>query len=209
MIVYKTYQHKDLAIEEYQILRSAGIACKLRDNSPNLDITMSMNTLQNQYQLVIDEKDEQNARKVLEEAVGEDSLPEDHYLHEFSNEELFEIVTKSDEWSEFDFKHSVKLLEERGVSISAEKLEELKKRRILELSKPKSLSASLIWVTYISALLGGLIGLVGGYQMLYNQKRLPNGAMVFTYDQATRSHGKSILFISTGVLIVSILIFLI
>lgn len=89
----------------------------------------------------------------------------------FSNEELFEILEKSDEWSKFDYVLAQKLLKERGQDINENMLESLKRQRIRELAKPEENQKGWINAGYIFAVLGGLLGILFGWHL--NTHALP------------------------------------
>ncbi len=67
-----------------------------------------------------------------------ESVINDHYLNNFTNEELIEIIEKFDEWNNTDFLLAKKILLSRGINVSNEKVQELREKRLLLLSKKKS-----------------------------------------------------------------------
>src|SRR5690606_8199742 len=115
--------------------------------------------------------------------------------HGFSNEELYEILLKSDEWNAFDYTLAQKILIHRGKSIDKELLNTLKKERLKDLAKPEGNQKSWIIGGYIFSIFGGLLGLIIGYFLWTSNKTLPNGQKVFSYSENDRRHGKYIFFI--------------
>ena len=129
---------------------------------------------------------EQNAELLISQ------VDENYYLYDFSDEELYEILLKSDEWSELDNKLAVQILQKRGKAVDTEILNVLKKERLQVLSKPEESQTPWIIVGYIAALLGGLIGIAIGYSIWKAKKTLPNGQSVYSYNENDRREGKRI-----------------
>ena len=77
----------------------------------------------------------EKARSALEAAYKLQSLPDDHFLNSASDDDLAEILGKTEEWSAFDVAHARVLAEERALpaQIVAEKAEE--KRALLRRGK--------------------------------------------------------------------------
>jgi hypothetical protein len=66
------------------------------------------------------------------------------------------------------------------------------------------------WVIigYISSFFGGLFGIIIGSILLTAKKTLPNGYAGYVFNEASRKHGKIILYLGSIVLILSILFFM-
>ncbi len=120
-----------------------------------------------------------------------------HYLFGFSDEELFDLLVKPDEWSAFDVTLASQLLLERGRDISPDTLRLLRQHRVAELAQPDKEHRAWVAGGYISALLGGLFGLMIGYQLHFHRKQLPDGRRVYAYSATDRAHGLRILVLAT------------
>ena len=151
-----------------------------------------------------------------------DSVDKDYYLFGFSNEELFEIIARPDEWGYFDNQLAQKILNERGQKIDTAIMTRLKENRITELAKPENdglflvligygflaatalASRSVLWGTP-NLFPGAFIvcSLLGRY-LAYNKKVLPDGQTVFAYSKGDRDHGKAMITISLVLLVFSI-----
>lgn len=118
-----------------------------------------------------------------------DQVDQEHYLFEFSDEELTEIIIKPNEWSEYDYKVATLILEKRGVHVSQKLIDSIKKAKT---NDKESYSSTWIIVGYISAFLGGLIGFGIGLSLWLMKKKLPSGDKVYIYDDNNRKHGKRI-----------------
>ncbi|MEP7095275.1 MAG: hypothetical protein ABI793_14530, partial [Flavobacterium sp.] len=118
----------------------------------------------------------------------------------FTDDELYEILLKADEWNEFDYKLAQKILTQRGKSVDTELLKALKKQRLDLLTKPEEDQKSSIMAGYIFAILGGFLGILIGYSLWTSKKTLPNGQKVYSYNEKDRVHGKNIFYIGLIIL---------
>jgi hypothetical protein len=136
-------------------------------------------------------------RKAVLEALT-DAEP-DHYLFDFTTDELVEIVRKPDEWSAFDVILTRQILHQRGVTVSDEQMQGLVQERFRTLATHEKPSAFWLAVGFVLALLGGLGGVLIGLNYANDKKRLPNGQHVFAYDETTRRKGRLMLRIGGAV----------
>jgi len=209
--VFRLFQLKEEALEFKGILEKNSIELKLIDNSPSFDPSFSGNTIQNNFQILIKQVDFQKANKLLEEKAEADLslIDKNYHLYNFSTQELIEILTKPDEWSEIDYALSKKILKEKGEGVSDAKLEELKVKRTEELIKPSTIKKSSIYISILLGVLGFIlyafilfIPLFWGWYVWNFKKTIPNGEKVFYYSKQSRKYGKTIFFI--GVLFTSL-----
>ncbi|MGE8422619.1 MAG: hypothetical protein ACN6PI_07305, partial [Sphingobacterium siyangense] len=138
-IVLKRFSSLEEAQECHKLLSEKGVTTRLADNVPPVDITFSGNTVGYQYEVQIDPANFANAESILEEQEMQ-SLPlveDDHYLYQFSDEELLEILQKSDEWNKLDYALAREILLKRGKEIDQEKLNLLKQERLMQLREPE------------------------------------------------------------------------
>lgn len=204
--VFRKYPTLEQAQELIGLLQKNNIATQLADNIAPFDATFSGNTVQNQYEIKIQRSDFEKATQLVDELAENaiEQVAEDHYLFDFTNEELYEVLIKSDEWSEFDYALAQKILTQRGKSIDKDLLEGLKKTRLELLAKPEENQKPWIIAGYVFALLGGLIAIVIGYALWKSKKTLPDGTKVDSYKPMDRMHGKNIFFLGIIVLIVTV-----
>ena len=86
-------------------------------------------------------------------------------------------------------------MKERGREITELELTQIRKQRIAELSKPEPGQNVYIIIGYISAILGGLLGIFIGWHLLSYKKTLPNGNRIYAYSQNDRIQGNRILIV--------------
>ncbi len=198
---FEKFHSIELAQETALLLKEHGIEVLLEDISPAVDITFTGNPHEKEVELKIPQNDFEKAHSLLEKEVEIDieNVEKDHYLFEFTDEELIDIQAKPDEWGEFDLILSRKILASRGKDISDERIAELRNKRLAELAKPEPKQTGWIVVGYITSLLGGILGMTIGYVLWKQKKTLPNGQKVYTYREEDRSHGKLMLIIGAVV----------
>ncbi len=89
--------------------------------------------------------------------------------------------------------------------MDARLLDLLNKSRLQELAQPEEKQTANLWLGYLFALLGGVVGLFMGWHLATAKKTLPNGERVYVYRERDRQHGKWILGLSIVILLVWIL----
>lgn len=196
--IFRKYSTLAEAEELVNLLNESGIETILGDNVPAVDVTFTGgNSLSNEIEVRIKQVDFTKAELILKTSVQDliDKVDKSYYLYEFSDEELFEVVLKSDEWSELDYTLAQKILEDRGKPIDIALINSLKKQRIDDLAKPDEGQRTWIIVGYALSLIGGFLGIVLGYLLWTSKKTLPNGQKVYTYKPNDRKHGRYIFFI--------------
>jgi len=167
------------------------------DNVAPVDITFSGSTIQNQIEIKIKQIDFEKAKKLLIEQaeILTETIEQDYYLLDFTDDELYEILLNADEWNEYDYVLAQKLLKKRGKPITEALLNSLKTQRIQTLAEPDEGQTFWIILGYIFSILGGFIGIIIGYFLMTSKKTLPNGQQVYSYKKSNRTHGKHIFYL--------------
>jgi len=194
-VTYKKCDNEDRAAAIAGVLNNSGIELEIAKDRDSLDSLYGGRSASPQFYIKIQQKDFEQADLVLAKVSQEQltSVDKDHYLYAFSDEELFEVVCKPDEWNEFDYELAKKILAERGKSITPAILDLLKQRRVNDLTKPEEIHKGWIFAGYLLALFGGLFGIFIGWQLYNFRKTLPNGERVYAYNPSNRRHGLRIL----------------
>jgi hypothetical protein len=204
---YKTFHDQEAAAAFTQVLKENQIEFEISEDRESLDSLYGDKHLGRQFFVKIQKQDFSRVDSILT-AESENQLTQidqSHYLFDFTDDELFEIVSKPDEWSVLDFQLAKKILKERGKDISEDTLRLLKTQRINELAKPEDSSMAWIYAGYLFALLGGLIGVFMGLALMTSKKTLPDGQKMYSYSVAHRNHGTRIFFIGLTVFLISVM----
>ena len=197
-LTFRKFNDLALAKEIGDRLGQGNIEYLLEDNSRMFDPSFANNVLNSEILIKLRPADFVKGNKVLEDFYSStlDTVESDYYLLSFTDEELMEIVSKPDEWGAFDYQLAQKLLKERGLEIKPEVAHLLKKQRINDLSRPDKPHKYWIYIGYISAILGGLLGIIIGWTLAYFKKTLPDGQRVHAFGEKDQNNGKNILLIS-------------
>jgi hypothetical protein len=137
--IFRKFPTLELATEIKDLLQKNKVESILADNTPPVDVTFSGNTLQNEIEIRIKQSDFEKAESILEKNAENliDQIDKNYYLFDFTNEELYDILLKSDEWSTFDYTLTQKILSQRGKPIDKDLLNSLKNERLKQLAKPE------------------------------------------------------------------------
>lgn len=210
-LTFKKFNHIELANEIGEVLKANNIDYSIEDNKKFFDVNFSNTSLENDVSLNLKPADFERAHMILDEFYKQQiqTVPLDYYLFDFSDQELLEIISKPDEWGEFDYHLSQKILVDRGKEIKTDIVDLLSTQRNNELSKPELTNKYLIYRGYIAALFGGIFAIMFGYDLAYSKKTLRNGKQVYTYKEIERKHGKRIVLIGVISLIIWIGVILI
>jgi len=196
-VIFEKFNTESLAVDFGSLLNKNKIDFLIENISINFDPILSNNEFGKEYCIKIKKDDFEKANDILREKAKTEinEIQDDYYLLSFSNEELIEVIKKSDEWNKFDVELAHKLLKERGNEITAEQINEIKTQRIIELSKPEEGQNIYIIIGYVCALLGGLLGVFIGWHLSTYKKTLPNGNRIYAYSENDRKQGNRILIL--------------
>lgn len=196
-ITFQRFNDQYSAKQFGKLLSDQNIKYVLEDNSLSFDPTFANNNFGTEYCIKIQNEDFEKVNAILEAKsdIEINEIDKDYYLLSFSDEELIDVISKSDEWNKFDVSLAKKLLRDRGQEITPLKIEEIKKQRIAELAKPEKSQSGYIILGYITALLGGLLGVFVGWHLLTYKKVLPDGNSVYVYSENDRKQGNRILIL--------------
>ncbi|WP_400191842.1 hypothetical protein [Hymenobacter sp. B81] len=128
----------------------------------------------------------------LEEQANEQlaaSVDPDHYLFRFTDDELMGILVRPDEWSKLDFVLAQRILRDRGHDLNPDTVQLLLQHRNAELAKPEEKQPIWIMLGYVSACVGGLLGIIIGWHLYSHKRTLPNGETVQAFSADDRVHG--------------------
>jgi hypothetical protein len=195
--IFRKFSTLNQAKDMQMFLNENEIETILADNAPPVDITFTGNTSQSEFEIRIKQSDFEKALNILEKGAENliDEVERDYYLFDFANEELYDVLLKADEWNEFDYVLSQKILTERGEDINEALLKSLKQQRITDLAKPEGGQNVWIIAGYIFSFVAGFFGLIIGYFLWTQKKTLPDGQRIFCYKESDRKHGKYIFYI--------------
>jgi hypothetical protein len=203
---FQSFYTKEEAMAIADLLEKNGVTTRV-EKAKMLDTIIGGDDQDKKIYLNIKSSDFNRASKILEEEIKSNlsQIGDDYYLYSFSDDELNEIISTPDEWSRQDYFIAKKILDERGVHLTEEKISTLKGDRINAIGRPEAADSFWITVGYFFAFMGGLFGFFFGLAYLHAKKILPDGTRVYVYDENTRRHGRNILIISCIVIILGLI----
>ncbi len=206
-ITFRRFNDENSASELEEFFKEKKIEYLLEDNSLSFDPTFANNGFGKEFCIKLKQSDFEKVNFLLIEKEEKENvvIDEDYYLLSFSDDELLELIAASDEWSPFDVSLAEKLLKERGKEITQEEIEKIKTNRIVEVSRPEESQKTYIIIGYITAVLGGFLGIFIGWHLLTFKKTLPNGNRIYAYSDNDRKQGNRILIIGGFFLVIWLL----
>jgi hypothetical protein len=190
------------------LLQAHGIAFEITRDIKNLDVLYGTNPSTEFYYVKIRSDDFPKANALLLDVgnAGLDTVDKTHYLFAFTDDELFDLLNKPDEWNALDYQLAKKILKERGREVNPEMIESLKKQRIAELAKPDESNRVWIFIGYLAIVFGGLFAIIVGWHLYTYKKTLPDGQRVYEYSEKDRRHGRRIFYLGIIVFYISVAI---
>jgi hypothetical protein len=213
-LTFKKYNDIGLANEIGEQLMQENIEIKIVNDRKFFDPAFVTNTANPDILLQIKSTDFTKAQQVVNDyyKVATQSVAKDYYLFEFTNDELYDIIAKPDEWGEYDYQLAKKMLKDKGIEIKPETINLLAQQRLKKLSLGEPNNKNLIYFGYFLILfvglfaliigniygiiMSGFIGTLYGYFISYTKKTLPIGEQVFIYNSETRKQGKTIILVA-------------
>ena len=207
-IKYRDFFESETAAEFALVLRDHGIEYRVEEFNDSLGAPYGERPLSFVTTIMIRKADFSKVDDVVAEeakAVAQE-IDRSHYLYTFSNEELFEVISKPDEWNAVDYQLAKTILRQRGVMVDDVTFDNLKARRLEDLSRPEPDQTNWVKAGYIMALAGGIVGLFIGWHLMTYKKVLPNGDKVYGYRKHERSHGRWIFIVGLIMFPIALLI---
>jgi hypothetical protein len=204
---FKSFPDKETAEDFAEVLKGKDVSYFVEVDELVFDPSYANNPLNKEYVLKVRQADFDKAHKAYNEYFEDkvDHVSDDYYLFSFTDDELREIVARPDEWGSFDYQLALKLLKEKGVPVSEEQKEQLKNERVKALAKQDGEPVSNIVGYYVLCVLFFPIGFLIGWIWAYSKKTLPNGAIIHTYNNKVRQHGRIILAMACIFLFLTVL----
>jgi len=222
-LAFHSFPDEDTAKDFAEDLEKAGIDFRTESVRTILDSTFIGGSASPVFAVKLRPADFEKAHTALGDYYKKlaENVDKDYYLFGFTNEELFEIIAKPDEWGYFDNQLAQKILSDRGQQIDMATMIRLKENRITELAKPEKDDWGIISLGYLFLVLGVVflfvqvgfaytpygfvVTLFIGTLLAYNKKVLPDGSKVFSYSANSRKQGKTIILAAVILLCISVL----
>ena len=203
---YQSFTSPDAAQPLIELLFKHEVKFETGYDKPVFDPKMAFNATDTRFVVRLRPSDVETARQLEDEASEQlvARADPDHYLFGFTDDELFEVVVKRDEWSSFDVALAARILRQRGRDVTPDTVRLLRQYRAVELTRPEASQKITLLAGYLMALLGGIVGVIIGLNLLYAKKRLLDGTQGPAYSAADRAHGFRIVLLGFGVALLAL-----
>ena len=187
--VFDKFFNKEDALDYYNIFTHNGLHPDLEDPSEFFDAIIGHARSNDYYLLRLAPEEFPAAKTILEKEIRLRGIPDDHYLREFKDNELKNILLDESDWSREDITVAKILLAERSVSINETEIQNAKAVQKKNIQEQQKISLPLLTLLYIVAPLGSLIPVVAGL-IIYNMKDYNrDGEKNYVYSESQRQHG--------------------
>ena len=116
-----------------------------------------------------------------------DHLTPDYYLFQFSNEELLEVLQKSEDWNHLDQTLAKRLLQQRNVKTDG--LAVLSVFNEEEINGKERISTTTLVITYLLAVVFAITGMLIGALLITARRTMKDGSKMPLYDNWTVNQG--------------------
>lgn len=191
------------------LLEENGVPFKTTDLQKAFDPSFAYVENQMRYRISLEQHDFEKANQLIKASVQIDfsQIPEDYYLLHFTDDELQDVLIRSQEWNEYDVQLAKLLLESKGISLENKFIRQGQEDFLNELHQPEKDETFLIVSGYIFTIMGGFFGFIVLMVILKSKKTLPDGTRIHNYSTNGRKHAHIMLYILAGYLILLFLLF--
>jgi hypothetical protein len=193
LVTYQVFYKEKLLEKFCSLLSEKNIHFETRQMTSNLESYSEDSEII--YEVWVNQED----IPVIDQLVDEKQEGQDHYLFQFSDEDLLDIIINRHEWSLSDYKMAHEILKQRGKGISEELAATMRKHKSAEIVKTEEKQSGWIAAGYILALLGGVVSIFIGYHLAWGKKKLPGGEITWIYRKEDRFHGQVIFYLGISV----------
>ena len=153
--LFQTFALHEESLELYNLLKEGQVRSTLHDSNKTSSNILNPN-ITSSFSIYVHEDDFKKANVILEKQAEKiiNNINKDYYLFSFTNDELYDILFKKDEWSQIDFQLAKQILTNRGETINQQILDQLERNRMNEIVSEKQIASSLlIYIGFITAIL--------------------------------------------------------
>lgn len=209
-LTFKRFNDADAADDLVQHLKNFDIPYIIEDTDKFFDPTFARDPMQRDIFIKLHPQNFTIAQERLNEYYKEQIkyVQSDHYLFDFSDRELMDILAKPDEWGDFDNQLAQQILRDRGREMKKEQVDMLINKRKEELTTASPSGNDWILVGFISLFLGGFVGMFVGWHLYNSKKTLPDGSSIYMFKEADRKKGRLIFILGSILFLFTLLAFL-
>jgi hypothetical protein len=217
LLIFKRFNTAEEAAEIIAILKEHNIPATYEEEVVLLDDVYLGQNFDQRHLVKIPANYFSQADTLLKSliTVSTEEVEPDYYLLSFSVDELKEVITKKDEWGDYDYALALKLLEKQGITYTSEQLNQLGDSRKAALSEPKDLPNVWLIAGYLSPLLVfsafsfaiylAFLGVFIGAFVRLTKKTLPDGTWISAFSERSKNHATWMMI--SGVVFIPLFVF--
>ncbi|PHI20633.1 hypothetical protein CEQ90_06135 [Lewinellaceae bacterium SD302] len=203
MEFYRNFYDEAAALDFADFLTENGIPSAIERPEALVDSNFVGSTLLPLAIIKIRSQDFEKANRLLIQSVNDlsDEDVENSHLNHYDTESLRGIFSSTDDWNIEETYLAKRILAQRGITISKEKLEASLQQRVSEIQAGKSANRLWIFVYMLFATVGQFLSIIlpiaaigMGYYYAYGKETDLNGNKHFSYDASSRLLGRILLF---------------
>jgi hypothetical protein len=160
--VFDKYFTKEDADYYYNLFMAHSLHPILDKPKESFDAIFGNTEIDLQYVLRLPSGEFDKAAKSIEEEIRKNDLPEDYYLNELQNDELYNILKDPKEWSRQDVVAARILLEKRNFAIDEATLTTEKELEKVKRRDKQKISIPVLILFYVIAPFGAFLPIVAG-----------------------------------------------
>lgn len=213
--VYRTFYTESDAKHLISVLQSSNIPHQIERPKPLMDAVMGGDPHSPKIFVRVRKEDFKRLNQMVEEDMLQlmtqfEGELDDHFLQEYTDEELMEVLRKPESWSMDVVVVARQLLKKRGLEVSTEAMQRMRAERLEIARQPQKINKQWLIALYLLAPLGALLlflTLAGylavlcisvgmGFYYWTSTTIDADGERFYTFDEAAQQHGKRIVWLS-------------
>lgn len=201
LVLLKVLYEQGKAEQIKVLLDSNGISSKINYARNNLEMTIGQQTSK-EIEIFVFENEIDKAHEIIQPLF--DDVGGDLDISNYSVDELKDILLNKDDWHESFVIEAEKILKEKGIHVSEEKVRENLDKKIEEVRAGVTVKPLNIVLLWFLCVFGFLLGLAAGYFLWQAKTRASDGKRYYLYNASARDQGKWMLIIGVILIVIEI-----
>lgn len=194
---YMSFIDAESSLELTALLEKNEIPYILQDIKSDFDPTMSLNEANKPYLIQIQPENLEKVDQLVKDNFVVSNVNKDHFLYDFSNEELIDVIKNKEEWHPLDVLLAKNIIQEKNIIFDEKEIVNYQEEKKLKLYNYENLPKYTIPIAYIICFAGGMLGFAIAVFLIVSKKSLPSGDKIFSYNPSVRRHAKLMLLLSS------------
>jgi len=194
---YMSFIDAESSLELTALLKKNDIPYILQDTKADFDPTMSLNEANKPYLIQIHTEDLEKVDQLVKESFDISRIDKEHFLYDFSDEELIDVLKNEEEWHPLDVLLAKKIIQQKNIIVDENEIINHQEEKKLKLFSHEKLPKYTIPIAYLICCAGGMLGFAIALFLIFSKKTLPSGEKIYSYNPSVRGHAKIMLLLSS------------